>query len=142
MLYSEEQLSNILETKNPLRTTDGFEVNDIVRAFKDEHPVSQFEAGQQKAGKYACHGCCINSSCAKSLLHSFKCNILSLSDRINKTHASTSSQHQLQNNTIIKIFHHLSLPELVDGHQQSKIQSPSLNKQSLQTSLAMEMHGI
>ena len=36
----------------------------------------------------------------------------------------------------------MSLPELIDEYQQRKIQSPSLNKQSLQTSLNMETHGI
>ena len=128
LLYSEEQLSDIIEIKKPLITTDGIEINNIVRAFKGDHPASQFEVAQQKGGNYACLGCCISSNCAKSLPHLFKCNTLSLSDRINKTHASTSSQHWLQNNTIIKLFDHLSLPELIDEHQQRKIQSPSLNK--------------
>ena len=126
-LYSDEPLSDILEIKKPLITTNGIEINDIVRAFKGDHPASQFEAGQQKGGNYACHGCCINSNCAKRLPCSFKCNTLSLSDRI-KIHASTSSPHRLQNNTIIKLFDHLSLPELIDEHQQHKIQTPSLNK--------------
>ena len=36
----------------------------------------------------------------------------------------------------------MNLPELIDEHQQLKIQTPSLNKQSLQTSLDMKMHGI
>ena len=36
----------------------------------------------------------------------------------------------------------MSLPEIIDERQQRKIQSLSLNKQSLQTSLDMEMHGI
>ena len=128
LLYSGERLSDILEMKKSLITTNGIEINDVVRAFKGNHPASQFEAGQQNGGNYACHGCCINSNCAKSLSHSCKCNTLSLSDRINKIHASTSSQHRLQNNTIIKLFDHLSLPELIDEHQQRKIQSPSLNK--------------
>ena len=128
LLYSGERLSDILELKKSLITANGIEINDVVRAFKGNHPASQFEAGQQNGGNYACHGCCINSNCAKSLSHSCKCNTLSLSDRINKIHASTSSQHRLQNNTIIKLFDHLSLPELIDEHQQRKIQSPSLNK--------------
>ena len=140
LLYSDERLSDILEIKKPLTTTDGKAFK--VRAFKGDHPASQFEAGQQKGGNYACHGCCINSNCAKSLPHSFKCNTLSLSDRIKKILASTSSKQRLQNNTIIKLFDHLSLPELMDEHQQHKIQSPSLNKQSLQASLDMTMHGI
>ena len=112
LLYSDVRLSDILEIKKPLITTEGIEINDIVRAFKGDHPASQFEAGQQKGGNYACHGCCINSNCAKRLPCSFKCNTLSLSDRI-KIHASTSSPHRLQNNTIIKLFDHLSLPELM-----------------------------
>ena len=36
----------------------------------------------------------------------------------------------------------MSLPEITDERQQRKIQSLSLNKQSPQTSLDMEMHGI
>ena len=100
LLYSDERLSDILKVKKSLITIDGIEINDIVRAFKGDHPTSQFEAGQQNGGNYACHGCCINSNCAKSLPYSFQCNTLSLSDRINKIDAYTSSQHHLQNNTI------------------------------------------
>ena len=44
-LYSDERLSDILEIKKPLATTDGIEINDIVRAFKGDHPASQFEVG-------------------------------------------------------------------------------------------------
>ena len=84
----------------------------------------------------------MNSNCAKSLLHSLKCNTLSLPNRISKIYASASSQNRLQNNTIIKLFDYSSLPELIDEHQQRKLQSSSLNKQSLQTSFDMKRHGI
>ena len=94
LLYSDKRLSDILEIKKSFITTDGIEINDIVRAFKGDHPESQFKAGQQKGGNYACHSCCLNSNCAKSLPYSFKCNTLSQSDRINKIHASTSSQRR------------------------------------------------
>ena len=94
LLYSDEPLGDVLEIKKPLITTDGIEINDIVRAFKGDHPASQFEVGQQKGGNYACHGCYRNSNCTKSLPHSFKCNALSLYYRINKVHASTSSQQR------------------------------------------------
>ena len=63
-LYSDERLSDILEIKKPLITTDGIEINDIVRAFKGDHPVSQFEAGQQKGVNYAL-------LCMSWLLHKF-----------------------------------------------------------------------
>ena len=61
LLYSDERLSDILE-KKLLITTDGIEINDIVRAFKKDHRASQFEVGQQIGGNYARHGCCINSN--------------------------------------------------------------------------------
>ena len=61
LLYSDERLSDILE-KKLLITTDGIEINDIVRAFKNDHRASQFEVGQQIGGNYARHGCCINSN--------------------------------------------------------------------------------
>ena len=62
LLYSDEGLKDILEIRKPLITTDDIEINDIVRAFKGDHSASQFEAGQQKGGNYACHDCCINSN--------------------------------------------------------------------------------
>ena len=76
LLYSDERLSDILEIQKPLITNNGMEINDTVRAFKGDHSASQFEAGQQKWGNYAYHGCCINSNCPKSLHHLFKCNLI------------------------------------------------------------------
>ena len=63
-LYSEERLSDILEIKKPLITTDGIEINDIVRAFKGDHPALHFEPGQQKGVNYAL-------LCMPWLLHKF-----------------------------------------------------------------------
>ena len=51
--------------RKPLLTTGGIEINDKIRAFKGDHPASQFEAGQQARGNYACLGCCINYNCLK-----------------------------------------------------------------------------
>ena len=115
---------------------------DTVRAFKGDHPASQFEAGQQKGENYAFHGCCINPHCKKSIPHSFKCLAINLYDRISKIHATASSKERLKNNTIVKLYHHLDLPALIDEHQQRNIKTSSLTKQSLQASLELEMHGI
>ena len=40
LLYSDKRLSDILEIKKSFITTDGIEINDIVRAFKGDHPES------------------------------------------------------------------------------------------------------
>ena len=142
LLYSDERLGDILKIKKPIQIPDGIQIYDTVRAFKGDHPASQFEAGQQKGGNYACHGCCINSHCIKSIPHSFKCPTINLSDRISKIHATASSKERLKNNTIVKLYHHLDLPALIDEHQQQNIKTSSLTKQSLQASLDFEMHGI
>ena len=63
-------------------------MHDILRAFKGDHPASQFEAGQQKGGNFVCHGCAIESNCHRNLPHSFKLPTLSLQDRIQNTHIS------------------------------------------------------
>ena len=142
LLYSDERLADILKIKKPIQTPDGIPIYDTVRAFKGDHPASQFEVGQQKGKNYTCHGCCINSHCIKSIRHSFKCPTINLYERISKIHSTKSSKEQLKNNTIVKIYHHLDLPALIDEHQQRNIKTSSLTKQSLQASLELEMHGI
>ena len=114
LLYSDERLADILKIKKPIQTPDGIPIYDTVRAFKGDHPASQFEVGQQKGGNYACHGCCINSHCIKSIPHSFKCSTINLYDRINKIHATESSKERLKINAIVKLYHHLDLPALID----------------------------
>ena len=114
LLYSDERSADILKIKKAIQTTDGIRIYDTVRAFKGDHPASQFEAGQQKGGNYACHGCCINSHCIKSIPHSFKCSTINLYDRINKIHATASSKERLKINAIVKLYHHLDLPALID----------------------------
>ena len=47
-----------------------------------------------------------------------------------------------KNNAIIKLYHHLDLPVLIDEYQQRNIKTSSLTKQSLQVSLELKMHGI
>ena len=90
LLYSDERLADILKIKKPIQTPDGIPIYDTVRDFKGDHSASQFEAGQQKGGNYACYGCCINSHCIKSNTHSFKCPTINLYDKISKIHATAS----------------------------------------------------
>ena len=142
LLYSDERLADILKIKIPIQTPDGIQIYDTVRAFKGDHPASQFEAGQQKVGNHASHGCCINSHYIKSIPHSFKWPTINLSDTICKIHATVSSKERLKNNTIVKLYHHLDLPDLIPEHQQRNIKTSSLTKKPLQASLELEMYGI
>ena len=137
-----ERLADILKIENPVQAPDGIPIYDTARAFKGDHSASQFEAGQQKGGNYASHRCFINSHCIKCIPHSFKCPTINLNDRISKIHATVSSKERLKNNTVVKLYHHLDLPALIDEHQQRNIKTSCLTKQSLQATLEIEMQGI
>ena len=47
-----------------------------------------------------------------------------------------------KNNAIVKLYHHLDLPALIDEYQQRNIKTSSPTKQSLQVSLEPKTHGI
>ena len=142
LLYTDERLQDILQIQKGLTTNDGVKVPDVIRAFKGDHPASQFEFGQQKGATYPCHGCSIDINCAKSNPHSFKRKTISLNDRLVKIHSSIYSEDRLRRNDTIKIYNKLDLPNLVAEHQQRNLSTPQLTKQYLQSSLDIEMHGI
>ena len=117
-------------------------MHDVIRAFKGDHPASQFESGQQKGETYPCHGCSIDINCTKIIRHSFKRKTLSLNDGLVKIHSPTFSEDRLRRNDTIKLYNKLDLPNLIAEHQQSNLSTPQLTKQYLQSSLAIKMHGI
>ena len=80
LIYSEEHLTDILNLKDSLTTKDGITIFDVAQTFKDDHPATYYEAGQQKGGNYACHASNSNSNCHKRYSYSFKCKYLSLKD--------------------------------------------------------------
>ena len=142
LLYTDERLQDILQIQQSLTTNDGIKVHDVIRAFKGDHPASQFESGQQKGGTYPCHGCTIDINCANSIPHSFKRKTISLNDRLVKIHSSISSEDRLRHNDTTKLYNKLGLPNMIAEHQQRNLSTPQLTKQYLQSSLDIEMHGI
>ena len=142
LLYTDESLQDILQIQQSLTTNDGIKVYDVIRAFKGDHPASQFESGQQKEETHPCHGCSIYINCAKSIPHSFKRKTISSNNRIVKIHLSISSEDRLRRNDTIKLYNKLDLPNLTAEHQQRNLSTPQLTKQYLHSSLDIEMHGI
>ena len=48
-------MTDIISLKDSLTTKVGIIIFDVTWAFKGDHPATQYEAGQQKGGNYACH---------------------------------------------------------------------------------------
>ena len=60
LLYSDERIGDIMNLKNPTKSANNVEVDDILRFFKGDSPACQFEGGQQKGGIFLC---CLPCSC-------------------------------------------------------------------------------
>ena len=47
LLYSEEQLEDLLEINTPITSNNGVLINDVIRIFKGSDPAAQLEARHQ-----------------------------------------------------------------------------------------------
>ena len=54
LLYSEEQVEDLLEINTSITSSNGVLINDVMRIFKGDDPAAQLEAGHQKGGDYFC----------------------------------------------------------------------------------------
>ena len=45
LLYSEEQVEDLLEINTPITSSNGVLINDVMRIFKGDDPAAQLEAG-------------------------------------------------------------------------------------------------
>ena len=93
MNYSEDWLEDILDLKTPTEV-DGSYFHDIMRAFKEDHHDSQFEAGQPKGGNFVCHGCTIDSLTATEVCH-ILLNFQQLPYKIEKTKYTHLFHHKI-----------------------------------------------
>ena len=50
LLYSEDEVEDLLEINAPITSSNGVLINDIIRIFKGDDPTSQLDTGHQKSG--------------------------------------------------------------------------------------------
>ena len=67
LLYSEEQLEDLLEINTPITSNNGVLINDVIRTFKGSDRAAQLEARHQKVGHYLCWLCLIEAAATKIL---------------------------------------------------------------------------
>ena len=142
LIYSEKCLTDMISLKDSLTTKDGIVIFDVARAFKGDHPATQYEAGQQKCGNYACHACSTDSNCHKKYSYAFKCKYLSLKDRITKVLHTLSSRNRLRAHNQIHLYSELNLPDIIEELHERNNKTPAKTKQQYHDVLKVEMHGI
>ena len=61
------------DLSQPLVSSNGVVVEDILRFFKGDTPAQSFERGTQSGGNYKCGGCRCHSSMMEDLSHALQC---------------------------------------------------------------------
>ena len=113
LLYSEEQVEDLLEINTPITSSNGVRINDVTRIFKGDDPAAQLEAAHQKGGFYFCWLCPIEAAATNNIILSLKQPLLSLQDRVSKVLMSSGAySHIVNGNT--KLFSKLSKTEVVE----------------------------
>ena len=74
-----DRLECLSEMKNPVKTSTGIMVTDIVHFFKGDAPAQQFEMGTQQGGNYKCSACGIHTSMI-DIAHALECKWRSVAD--------------------------------------------------------------
>ena len=72
LLYSEEQVEDLLEVNTVITSSNTVLINDITRIFNSDNPTVQLEAGHQKGGDYFCCLCPIETNATKNIILSLK----------------------------------------------------------------------
>ena len=84
IFYSEERASDILKISEPLQSYNGLEIYDVLRSFKEDSLARQFELGHRKEGNVFCIASPIHANNIKNVVSSFRKELLSIQDRVEK----------------------------------------------------------
>ena len=82
VLFNKSRLECVKELiSDPLPTSTGVPVRDILRFFHGDGPAQQFEAGNNIGGTYPCVCCAVNAESISDLEYAFKCPTRTLTKR-------------------------------------------------------------
>ena len=82
VLFNKSRLECVKELiSDPLPTSTGVPVRDILRFFHGDGPAQQFEAGNNIGGTYPCVCCAVNAESISDLEYAFKCPTRTLTER-------------------------------------------------------------
>ena len=82
VLFNKSRLECVQELiSDPLPTSTGVPIRDILRFFHGDGPAQQFEAGNNIGGTYPCVCCAVNAESISDLEYAFKCPTRTLTER-------------------------------------------------------------
>ena len=75
-----DRVECLQDLDEPVYTSEGVPVNDVMKYFVGDHPAQQFERGTQVGGNYKCGGCGCRSQLMDDQAHALRCTVRSLQD--------------------------------------------------------------
>ena len=75
-----DRVADLHDRKEPILSTAGIPVQDVLRFFTGDHPAAQFERGTQVGGKYKCGGCGCKATIMDDQAHTLRCKTRSLKE--------------------------------------------------------------
>ena len=73
-------ISDRVDLNEPVLSTAGIPIQDVLRFFTGDHPAAQFERGTQVGGKYKCGGCGCKATIMDDQAHALRCKTQSLKE--------------------------------------------------------------
>ena len=140
LCYVDTRLECLEDLSNPVTSTSGIDINDIMRFFHGDTPARQYECSQQKGGHFYCSICGASANRVYEMDYVFRCSHVSLTDRQNLVlkgpHGKTNS---LQKSN--KPFKDLKKDDFVRELSARGIYEGNA-KEELQNFLKEELHGV
>eukprot|EP00731_Ephydatia_muelleri_P036155 Em0207g2a len=75
-----DRVADLHDLKEPILSTAGIPVQDVLRFFTGDHPAAQFERGTQVGGKYKCGGCGCKATIMDDQAHALRCKTRSFKE--------------------------------------------------------------
>lgn len=71
-----DRVDYLEDLSQPLVTSNGVVVEDVLRFFKGDTPAQSFERGTQSGGNYKCGGCGCHSNLMEDVAHALQCKLM------------------------------------------------------------------
>ena len=75
-----DRVADLIDLGDPIYTSDGTEIKDILKFFTGDHPAKQFERGTQMGGHYKCGSCGCKSGLMDDQAHALMCKTCTVKD--------------------------------------------------------------
>ena len=132
-----DRVDCLKDLSQPLVTSNGVVVEDVLRFFKGDTPAQSFERGTQSGGNYKCGGCGCHSNMMEDVAHALQCKWRPLAELQALVVASKHGKHP----GVLKPFEQLNAQELQEELRARNVYHSGKTKKDLLEILKEKLRG-